>query len=138
MQRGELLYEDFTYKLRGIFYNIQNEIGQYSNVNQYGDLLEDELKRSSIEYRREFVLAKSFEAERSNRNRVDFIVKENNIFIIIELKTTHTFSRDNYYQCQRYLNALNLDLALLVTFRPKYVMVKRVLNVEKYKKQKIN
>jgi len=134
--KGDILYKDFTYVLRGILYEVQNELGSYCNEQQYGDAFEHKLKVANIEYRREFVLPKSFEGERHHRNRVDFIVKKDGIFIVLEFKVTPTIARDHYYQCQRYLSALNLDLALLVNFRPKYLMIKRVLNINKFNNNK--
>ena len=136
MKEEVFLYQDFTFRLRGLLFEVQNELGHYCNEKQYGDSFENKLKKEKIEYRREFILPQSFEGERFHRNRVDFIVKKEKIFIIIELKVVSALTRDDYYQCQRYLQALNLDLALLVNFRPKYIMIKRLLNVEKYHREK--
>ncbi len=131
MKGDTLILREFSYKIRGLLFDVQNELGSYCKESQYGDLFEGKLKKENILYRREFVIAKSFEDERHHRNRVDFIVKEKNRFIVIEFKTVPAFSREHYYQCQRYLHALNLELALLVNFRPKYVMIKRILNPDK-------
>ncbi len=131
-----LLHGEFTYILRRLLFDVQNELGSYCKESQYADAFEHKLKLERIEYRREFVLPKSFEGERPHRNRVDFLVKKDSAYIVIELKVAPALSRENYYQCKRYLSALNLDLALLVNFRPKHLMLKRILNNEKYNREK--
>ena len=136
MKEEKLLYKDFTYKVRGLLFEVQNELGHYCNEKQYGDSFENKLKIAGIKYKREFILPKSFDGEKARRNIVDFILKEDNMFLIIEMKAVPALNKDHYYQCERYLCALNLDLALLVNFRPKFLMIKRVLNVEKYNKEK--
>lgn len=78
------------------------------------------------------MLKEHFFGERKGRNRIDFLVSH---CIIIEIKHTPAFSRDDYYQCQRYLVSADVWLGLLVNFGTKYVQVKRVLNHEKYKKE---
>ena len=80
---------------------------------------------------REKILLPSFSGERKGRNRVDFVINE---ILIIELKTVYCLSKDDYFQCQRYLSTMDLDLALLVNFRPKNLLINRVLNHEKYKR----
>lgn len=51
--------------------------------------------------------------------------------IVIELKHVPFIKKDEYYQCQRYLVGLDLELALLVNFRTNYLNIKRILNNNK-------
>ena len=39
--------------------------------------------------------------------------------------------KDDYYQMQRYLQALNADLGLIYNFRDQYIKPKRVLRLTK-------
>lgn len=127
----KLLYKDLTYKLRGILFSIQNELGNFRNEKQYGDAFEFKLKEEKIDYKREKILEISFDGESERRNRIDFLIDNK---IIVELKCVTCLSRNDYHQCQRYLLSANLDLCLLVNFRPNYLLIRRILNYKKYNK----
>jgi GxxExxY protein len=70
-------------------------------------------------------LPPSFENELSGRNKVDFVVEDK---IVVEIKAKRVIEREDYYQVQRYLVAMNKKLGLLVNFRDKYLRPKRILN----------
>lgn len=124
---NKLLHKD----LRGILFEVHNELGRMLNEKQYGDFIESKLKDRGFKYKREFVLENSFEGEKNGRNRVDFIIEGK---IILEIKTVSFLSKNDYWQCHRYLSSAELELALLVNFRSKFLIVKRILNHELYKK----
>ncbi len=126
----KLLYKELSYTLRGIFFRVHNKLGKMRNEKQYCDAIEFELKANNIPYVREYQLEVSFSGEQKGRNRVDFIIDNK---IILEIKTVLFISREEYYQCQRYLVSTGLDLALLINFRSKYLTIKRILNHERLK-----
>lgn len=125
MKGVKLLYEELSYKIRGILYHVHNELGQYRNERQYGDCIELALQKAGLKYEREKILAKSFEGEKKGRNRVDFIIEDT---IIIEIKVAPCFSREDYYQCMRYLVSSKKNLAFLINFNLKSCIIKRILN----------
>ncbi len=125
MERIVLIHEVLSYILRGIFYEVHNELGKFRNEKQYCDLIEEKLKVKLLNYGREIVLNKSFVGEKKGRNRIDFIVDNK---IIIEVKATPSFSRNDYMQCQRYLVSSGLKLCLLVNFGLNGCVIKRILN----------
>jgi len=125
MRRGDFLYRELTYEIRGILYIVHNYLGCYRNEKQYGDATEYGLKKRGLKYEREKVLPISFSGERSGRNRVDFLV-ENKIFI--ELNVVPRITRNEYHQCLRYLASSDIQLLLLVNFYPKSLYIKRILS----------
>jgi GxxExxY protein len=122
---AEILFKDICYKINGLFFKIQNELGRYRNEKQYGDKFEQLLKENKIKYFREFKLPISFIGEKNCRNIVDFIINDE---IIVELKAKTIITKEDYFQTQRYLNTLNKKLGLLVNFRQKFLKTKRILN----------
>jgi len=122
---GKLIYEDLTYKINGILFSVHNKLGSYCNEKQICDAIEEELKINSINYEREKILPPSFAGEKSGRNRIDFLIEDK---IIIEAKTIRFVGKEEYYQCMRYLEALNKKLCLLINFRDKQLRIKRILN----------
>jgi GxxExxY protein len=129
----KLIHKDLSYKIRGILFTVQNELGRFRNEKQYGDAFEEKIKEEKLNFEREKILPVSFKGEKQGRNRVDFLIEDK---IIIELKSVTCLSREDYHQCQRYLASTDLDLCLLVNFRPRYLLVRRILNYEKYNKNK--
>lgn len=125
MRRISLVHEELSYEIRGLLYDVHNELGQYRNEKQYCDRLEIFLKEKGLKYEREKVLQQSFEGERKGRNRIDFIVENK---IIIEVKAKPSFCPDDFRQCKRYLVSSNKELCLLVNFGLKSCVIKRVLN----------
>lgn len=123
--KQDLVYKDLSYEITGILFEIHNDIGRYCIERQYGDLFEEKLNESKIEYKREFVIPQSFVGEKRGRNRLDFIIENK---IIIEFKCCRLVEREAYYQLMRYLRAQNIKLGLIVNFREKYLRPKRVLN----------
>ncbi len=122
---SKVIYPELSYKITGVLYKVHNELGRFCNEKQYGDFIEKLLKEDDIKYEREKILPESFEGEHKGRNKLDFIIDNK---IILELKAKRVLPREDYYQIKRYLEALNLKLAMLVNFRDKYLKPKRILN----------
>ena len=123
--KQELIYKELSYAISGALFDVQNELGRYCNEKQYGDLLEKKLVERKLRYEREKFLPQSFEGEKANRNKIDFLIED---LIVIELKAKRLIERMDFYQTQRYLVALNLKLGLIVNFRERYLKPKRIIN----------
>lgn len=50
---------------------------------------------------------------------------------ILEIKAKHVVSKEDYYQVQRYLHGARLKLGILVNFRRRYLIPKRVIRIDK-------
>jgi GxxExxY protein len=125
MGRVDLLHEELTYTIRGILYKIHNYLGSYRNEKQYCDAIAYGLKVKSINFEKEKILPISFPGELKGRNRLDFLIENK---IILEIKTVPRISRNDYYQCMRYLVSSGKQLCLLVNFYPDNLQIKRILN----------
>jgi GxxExxY protein len=125
--RTSLVHEELSFTIRGILYKVHTYLGSYRNEKLYCDAIEQGLKVKGLTHEREKVLKKLFEGEKPGRNRVDFLIENK---VIIEVKVVPCFSRDIYNQCTRYLVCSNKELLLLVNFRPKNLVIKRILNPE--------
>lgn len=122
--KRELVYEDLTYKINGILFEVHNELGRYRNEEQYGDLIEKRLRERPIQYEREKVLPASFDGERKGRNKIDFVVDDK---VILEVKAKAFLEKSDYFQLMRYLDSCDKRLGILVNFRQKHLTPKRVI-----------
>ncbi len=116
--KKEFLYGDLSYKINGILYEVHNEIGRFGRERQYGDLIERKLKEKSLQYKREVQIGET-------GNQLDFVIEDK---IILELKTIPFINKECYFQVQRYLQACNLRLGILVNFRSQFLKPQRILH----------
>lgn len=123
--KQDLIYKDLSYEITGVLFETHNELGRFCNEKQCGDLIEKKLIERKIKYEREKILPISFDGEKDNRNRVDFIIENK---IVLELKCKRFIEKSDFYQVKRYLTAIDFKLGLIVNFRDKYLKPKRILN----------
>lgn len=122
-----IIEKELSYKLGGIFFEIQNELGRFCRERQYSDALSQKLEKHGLKFQRELPI----EIAGRKSNFADFIVENR---ILIEVKAKPFIEKDDYFQTLRYLEALDLELALLINFRNKYLKAQRLLN-PKYTKR---
>jgi len=120
-EERKIIEKELSYKLNGIFFDVQKEAGRYLRERQYADLLEQKLKSAGIAYQRE----NPIELAGRKSNFADFIIENK---ILVELKAKPFFEKDDYYQLLRYLESAKLQLGLLVNFKQKFLKPKRILN----------
>jgi len=78
------------------------------------------LKEIKVPYKREFKIEET-------GNIVDFLVDNK---IILELKVRPFILKEDFYQTQRYLQASNIKLGLLINFRNRYLKPIRVIRID--------
>ena len=121
LQRDKVIEKELSYKLGGIFFEIQKELGRFCRERQYGDLLEVKLKEASLSYQREHLI----EIGGRKSNFADFVIEGR---ILVDLKAKSVVDKEDYYQVKRYLEVAGKELGLIVNFRDKYLKPKRILN----------
>ncbi len=121
LQSDKVIEKELSYRLGGIFFTIQRELGRFCRERQYADLFEIKLKEAGIGYRREYPI----EIGSRKSNFVDFIIEDK---ILVDLKAKPIIDKEDYYQVKRYLEISRKQLGLLVNFRDKYLKPKRILN----------
>jgi len=122
-----IVHEKLSYEINGLLYKTQNDLGRFRNERQYADYFEKLLNEKEINYKREYRFTDKSNGEKIARCICDFIIRGK---IILEFKTKDFIDKEDYYQVQRYLATLNLELAIIVNFRQKRLVPKRVLNSE--------
>jgi len=121
---GKLLYKDLSFKIVGLLFEVHTELGRYRNERQYADYFERLLKRENIKYNREYRFDDIQYGKDKIRCVCDFIVDG---IMILEFKSKDHVGKEEYYQVKRYLETLNLELAILVNFRQPRIVPKEFL-----------
>lgn len=121
---AELLYKDLSFKLNGILFAVQNELGTKFQEKHYLRAILALLKKENIPFDTEVPFKVEFNGEPLGSFRADLIVDKK---ILIELKATDRLTSDHKQQIIRYLDALKLDLALLVNFRNRPLQIWRIV-----------
>jgi len=125
-KNNKLIYPELSYLITGMCFEVHNKLGRYAREKQYGDLLEEKLKEIKIPYKRESKIVKT-------GNTIDFLIDNK---IILELKAKSFILKEDYYQTQRYLQILNIKLALLANFRNRYLKPIRIIRIDTNTKSK--
>lgn len=121
----KIIYPKLSYRITGICFQVQNELGRFAKERQYAERLEQLLKLNDFLYKREARVPYRLREEMITGNIIDFIVEGK---IVLEIKAKPIVNKRDYFQVQRYLKATSYKLALLVNFRDRYLKPKRVLN----------
>ena len=116
----DLIFEDLTYVIRGILFEVHRELGRFAKEKQYADLLEKKLIDRKIQYKREVRVSDS-------GNILDFSIENK---VILEIKAKPFIIKNDYYQIQRYLQITQMKLGLLVNFHSEYLNPQRILRAE--------
>ena len=117
---NKIIYPELSYIMTGICFNIHNDLGRYAREKQYSDAIEHKLKEIKLSYARELRVG-------GTGNIVDFLLDGK---LVLEIKVKRMITKDDYFQLQRYLQALNVKLGLLVNFRDKYLKPIRIVRID--------
>lgn len=121
LKPNEVLYADLSYRLTGLLFKTQNEIGCFGREKQYGDKLAILLTEAGVAFQRECSIGVS-------GNIADFIVEGK---IVLELKAKRFLVQDDFDQLQRYLQETQLQLGVIVNFRSQHLKPMRVIRIDK-------
>lgn len=121
----EYLYENLTYKLRGIFFEVYNKIGPGLSEKIYQRAIIQELIDQKIFYEIEKIVNIKYKDLDIGKQRLDLVVDDK---IIIEIKAVDNMHPLFEKQTLAYLKASGYKLALLVNFGGDRIIIKRYIN----------
>lgn len=125
LKSGEkkILHKELSYLLVGLCFSIHGKLGRFCGEKQYGDALEVMLKENKLDYLREKNLPIKG-IDNDSTNRVDYIISGK---ILLDLKAKEVITKEDYFQMQRYLGASGCKLGIIVNFRNRHLVPKRVI-----------
>ncbi len=123
--KTDLIYPQLSYLLMGILFEVHNKLGTKYQEKHYQRAVEIKLKQLKLPYQKELKVDIDFGGEKLGKLFIDFVIDNK---IVLELKKTQNIGKDDIKQVLRYLNALNLKLAIVVNFQYRKLQYTRVLN----------
>lgn len=121
---GGLLYKELTYKVRGLFFDVYNNLGPGHKESVYGNALEEEFLKANLSFDKEKIIDILYGDKKVGTYRPDFVVNEK---IIIELKALPFIGKAEKKQTWHYLKGSQYRLALLVNFGKTELQVERII-----------
>lgn len=119
------LYENLTYKLRGIFFKVYNGLGPGLKENIYKRAIIKELLNLKIPFEEEKLVEIKYQNEKIGQQRIDLLIDKK---LILEIKATDKHHPLFDTQTLTYLKATGLKLALVINFGGKRLIIKRFIN----------
>ena len=119
------LYQDLTYKLRGIFFEVYNNLGPGLLEKVYQRAIIQEFKSHKIPYETEKIIDIIYKVAKVGQQRLDLVISEK---IIVEIKAVDNMHSLFVKQTLAYLKASSYKLALLVNFGGDKIIIRRYIN----------
>jgi len=121
----ELLYPELSYELMGVLFDVHNKLGTKYQEKHYQRAIAIKLKSLNIPYKRECEMKVEFEGDKLGDFYADFVIDDK---IILETKVVWKIADDEVKQVLRYLEALNLRLAIVANFKHTKLEYRRIVN----------
>jgi len=129
MVKEEYKYSDITEKIIGCALKVHQRMRSGYPELIYNRCLVIEFERASLPFLIEIELPIFYEEIQVGKRRVDFLIENK---VVIEIKAVSELTDIHLAQALNYLEALNLEVGLLMNFGSKSLEVKRLIN-NKYK-----
>ncbi len=122
--KSELLYENLTYKIRGIIFNVKKNIGLGHKESVYHNALKIEFAKHGLFFESEKQIDIKYEGKKIGTYQPDFVIENK---VLIELKALPKIGRQQLNQAWTYLKGSDYKLAFLVNFGTADLEIKRMI-----------
>lgn len=102
---NKVIYPELSYKIMGVLFKVQNELGNKYQEKYYQRAIELEFKKQKIIFQREICVDLSYCGERIGKYFLDFLVEDK---IILEIKAIDKFGIVDFKQISAYLQSKNI------------------------------
>jgi GxxExxY protein len=125
MIKEEYKYSDTTSKIIGSAMRVHQRMRNGYQEIIYHRCLAIELNKENIRFREEVELPIFYDGTEVGTRRVDFLIENK---VVLEIKAVSELNDTHLAQALNYLEALNLEIGLLLNFGSKSLEIKRLIN----------
>jgi GxxExxY protein len=118
----ELLFKEISYKLRGCFFKMYNELGSGYKEQIYQEALAVEMEENNLKFLKEKEIPVYYKGKKVGKYRPDFIIEGK---IIVEIKAVEKMNLEYEKQLINYLKGSEFKLGFLVNFGGKSIDIRR-------------
>ena len=129
MIKEEFKYSDITEKIIGCAMKVHQRMRNGYQELIYHRCLIIEFRKIALSFLNEIALPIFYDEIEIGKRRVDFLVENK---VVVEIKAQSELMDTHLAQALNYLEALNLEIGLLINFGSKSLEVRRLIN-NKYK-----
>lgn len=122
---SDLVYADLSYRVTGVLFRVQNNLGTKFQEKHIQKAIEIELNKEKINFKREAKIEVIYEGEKLGDFFADFIIENK---IILEVKSIWKITDNDIKQLKRYLESRELKLGIIANFKFRPLRIIRVLN----------
>jgi GxxExxY protein len=112
-RRRELLFEELTGRVIGLYYDVYNTLGSGLLEPSYQEAMGIALTDAGLRCEREVRIQAVFRGRTIGQYRIDLVVERS---VIIECKTSDTLSPNYHTQIRNYLRVSGLRVGLILLF----------------------
>ena len=120
--KGDFLYPELTYKIRGAIFAVWKELGPAFKESVYQKALESEFLKRRIPFESQKRIDIIYNNKKVGVYRPDFVIDNK---ILIEIKVLPRLTKLEEKQVWYYLKGTNYKLALLVNFGGQKLQIRR-------------
>lgn len=124
--KDQLIYQELSYKLVGLAYEVNNSLGEGLKEETYKDAYAILLKNERVSFEREHYYPIKIRDSMVAKRFFDFLIDDK---IIIEFKVGGKAYLNSYKQLLEYLKTSKFKLGLIIRFTTDGVKVKRIPNI---------
>ena len=121
---AELIHPELSYKIIGVLYAVYNQLGGGYQEKYYQKAIRKELFINQISFLEQVRTDFNYYGQRIGRYYIDFVIDHK---IVLEIKTTPSFTRKEVMQVLNYLKQSNLQLGILASLNRNNIFYKRIL-----------
>ena len=129
MIKEEFKYSDITEKIIGCAMKVHQRMRNGYQELIYHRCLIIEFRKIALSFLNEIELPIFYDEIEIGKRRVDFLVEHK---VVVEIKAQSELTDTHLAQALNYLEALNLEIGLLINFGSKSLEIRRLIN-NKYK-----
>lgn len=122
-----LIYRELSYKIIGILFSVQNELGFGHREKYYQQAIANALKYAGLKFKEQLKVPLKYHDTQIGFYFLDFLIDDK---IILEIKQGDYFAKTFYRQVHGYLKASDLKLAILANFSAHGVKFRRIVNIK--------
>ena len=112
--KQNLSEKDLIYKIKGLAYEIRNELGRFLHERPYQMALEHALRKAGIDAHREVSIHVVYDGIDCGRAfSVDILISPD---IVLELKATPEMQDAQFAQLRNYMNLLHSPFGMLINY----------------------